>query len=177
MRWVPWLAAYSGARPGELCQLRKQDFILDDGVKCVALLPDAGTIKTGAFRHVPLHSDLIAQGIWEMVQNADDGPLFYDKSLTSARPWENTTAYLSEWVRRVVKITDDRISPSHAWRHWFKTKGRTAGIPEVYLDVICGHAPATEGGKYGDYEAPALLREIERLPAIEIRSARGEPDA
>jgi integrase len=54
-RWVPWLAAYTGARPGELCQLRGEDFKEVDGIKCVALLPDAGTIKTRKYRYVPLH--------------------------------------------------------------------------------------------------------------------------
>ncbi len=63
-RWVPWICAYTGARAGEVCQLRKQDFIEIDGVRCIALLPDAGTIKSGKFRYVPLHPALLDQGLW-----------------------------------------------------------------------------------------------------------------
>lgn len=170
MRWVPWIGAYTGARPGEICQLRRQDFIEVEGIKCFALLPDAGTIKTGKFRHVPIHAHLLEQGIWEFATSAPQGPLFYDRRLTSDRPWENTTSFLSEWVRKDVGVSDREVRPGHGWRHWFKAKGRTAGIAEEYLDAICGHAPASEGRKYGGYEPPALLREIERFPRIEISS-------
>lgn len=31
-RWVPWLLAYTGARPGEITQLRKGDVIDRDGI-------------------------------------------------------------------------------------------------------------------------------------------------
>ncbi|CDP51563.1 hypothetical protein [Devosia sp. DBB001] len=167
-RWVPWIAAYTGARPGEVCQLRKEDFREIDGIKCLALLPDAGTIKTGKFRYVPLHPHLIEQGLWEFAAKAKTGPLFYNGALSSEQPWVQTVQMLGEWVRAVAKVTDPRIRPNHAWRHWFKSKGRTAGIPDSYLDVICGHTLPTQGGNYGEYEPPALLREIEKLPAISL---------
>ncbi|MCZ7453340.1 DUF6538 domain-containing protein [Rhizobium rhizogenes] len=171
MRWVPWICAYTGARAGEVCQLRKQDFIEVDGVKCIALLPDAGTIKTGQFRHVPLHPHLLKQGLWQFAGKAKNGPLFFNGSLKSAQPWVQTVQILGEWVRAVAKVTDTRIGPNHAWRHWFKSKGRTAGIDNVYLDAICGHSLPTQGNNYGEFEPCALFREICKLPAIEIRTA------
>lgn len=94
MRWVPWICAYTGARAGEVCQLRKQDFVEVDGVKCIALLPDAGTIKTDRFRHVPLHPHLLEQGLWRFAQFAKAGPLFYNSKLTSAQPWVQTVQVL-----------------------------------------------------------------------------------
>lgn len=168
MRWVPWICAYTGARAGEVCQLRKQDFIEIDGVKCIALLPDAGTIKTGQFRHVPLHPHLLEQGLWQFVGGEKAGPLFYNGSLKSAQPWVQTVQILGEWVRAVAKVTDKRIGPNHAWRHWFKSKGRTAGIDNVYLDAICGHSLPTQGNNYGEFEPRALFREICKLPSIQI---------
>jgi integrase len=171
MRWVPWICAYTGARAGEVCQLRKQDFIEIDGVMCIALLPDAGTIKTGQFRHVPLHPHLLEQGLWQFAGSAKAGPLFYNGSLKSAQPWVQTVQILGEWVRAVAKVTDPRIGPNHAWRHWFKSKGRTAGIDNVYLDAICGHSLPTQGNNYGEFEPRALFREICRLPSIEIKKS------
>jgi integrase len=141
-----------------------------DGVKCFALLPDAGTIKTGRFRNVPIHIDLLNQGIWDFAMASKDGPLFYNAAAKSATPWEGTTGFVGEWVRNTVKVTDEDIGPNHAWRHWFKSKGRSADISDSYLDAICGHAPANEGKRYGKYEAKALLREIEKLPTIVLRS-------
>lgn len=167
-RWVPWLAAYTGARPGELCQLRGEDFKEIDGIKCVALLPDAGTIKTRKYRYVPLHPHLVELGVWKFASRSSRGPLFYNAALVSDQPWVQTVQMLGEWVRDVAKVTDMRVRPNHAWRHWFKSKGRTAGIDDAYLDVICGQVLPTAGRNYGEYEPVALLREIEKFPVIKI---------
>jgi integrase len=42
-RWVPWLCAYTGARPGEMTQLRGADVIERDGVHAIRITPEAGT--------------------------------------------------------------------------------------------------------------------------------------
>lgn len=175
-RWVPWICAYTGARAGEVAQLRKKDFAVIEGVQCVALLPDAGTIKTRKFRYVPLHPVLIEQGLWAFAQKAKAGPLFYNAELTSEQPWVQTVQMLGEWVRETAKVTDDRISPNHAWRHWFKSKGRTANIGDSYLDVICGQALPTAGRNYGEYEPPALLREIAKLPVLSLADDAADTD-
>src|SRR6185312_12274953 len=60
-RWVPWLMAYTGARVGEITQLRKKDVIERDGINALRFTPDAGTVKTGRARVVPLHEHLIVQ--------------------------------------------------------------------------------------------------------------------
>jgi hypothetical protein len=44
-RWAPWLCAYSGARAGEITQLRKQDIQRRDGFVVMKITPDAGTVK------------------------------------------------------------------------------------------------------------------------------------
>ena len=41
------------------------------------LTPEAGTIKTGEMRVVPLHEHIIAQGFLDMVKAVGKGPLFY----------------------------------------------------------------------------------------------------
>ena len=38
----------------------------------------------------------------------------------------------------------------HSLRHTFKTLGHNAKLPEYILDQICGHAPVTEGARYGE---------------------------
>jgi integrase len=53
-RWCPWLAAYSGARMGELTQLRGVDIVERDGIHAMKISPEAGTTKTGKARTVPL---------------------------------------------------------------------------------------------------------------------------
>ncbi len=69
--WVPALALYTGARAGELCQLRVEDVEKVDGVKCLnlSLFDRAGRrvedkrLKTRASeRYVPLHPALLKAG-------------------------------------------------------------------------------------------------------------------
>jgi len=79
-RWVPWLCAYSGARPGEITQLRGGDIEDRNGLYVLKLTPDAGTMKTGQIRVVPLHEHIIAQGFIAMVQRVGKGALFYNDS-------------------------------------------------------------------------------------------------
>ncbi|MET3299215.1 hypothetical protein [Bradyrhizobium diazoefficiens] len=79
-RWVPWLCAYSGARPGEITQLRGSDIEDRKGLIVMKLTPEAGTIKTSKARVVPLHEHIIAQGFMEMVKRIGKGALFYNDS-------------------------------------------------------------------------------------------------
>lgn len=62
-RWIPWLCAYSGARVGEIAQLRGEDFLVKDGVACFGITPEAGSEKNDRARIVPVHPHLLAQGI------------------------------------------------------------------------------------------------------------------
>jgi hypothetical protein len=63
-RWVPWICAYTGARPGEACQLRAEDIRQHPkyGFWYARITPEAGTVKGNEAREVPLHSHLIEQG-------------------------------------------------------------------------------------------------------------------
>jgi integrase len=77
-RWVPWLCAYSGARPGEITQLRGKDIERRGKINVIKLTPAAGTSKTGRTRVVPLHAHLIEQGFLNFVRDRGEGPLFYN---------------------------------------------------------------------------------------------------
>jgi integrase len=76
-RWVPWVCAYSGARLSEVCQLRREDIVCLEGVWCMRLVPEAGSLKTAnAERTVPLHPALVAEGFLRFVEAVPGGPLF-----------------------------------------------------------------------------------------------------
>ena len=76
-RWVPWLCAYSGARPGEMTQLRGADVVERDGVHGLRITPEAGTVKNKKTRLVPVHDHLIEQGFLEFAKKHGAGPMFY----------------------------------------------------------------------------------------------------
>lgn len=168
IRWVPWICAYTGARAGEITQLRREDFVQEHGIECIRITPEAGSVKTGQYRTVPLHPHLIELGILEFVKGCPAGPLFYlpntRKKSNGHKTSDNTTAKVGEWVRDTVGITDPRIRPNHAWRHRFKTIARDVDIAPRYMDAIQGHDDGSASSDYGENTMKALYREIQKLP-------------
>lgn len=173
-RWVPWICAYSGARVGEIAQLRKQDIQQRDGVWLFWITPEAGTVKDGNSRYVAIHPDLIQQGFLHFVEKSRTGPLFYSESRRRGGSLENPTAKkvgerLAAWIRS-EGFTDMRVAPNHAWRHRFKTLARRHQIDAGARDYMQGHVSSTEAEQYGDFEPAVLLAEISKLPAYSISS-------
>jgi integrase len=177
-RWVPWLCAYTGSRPGEACQLRAEDVRQHkDGFWTINITPEAGTVKGNVARVVPLHEHLVEQGFIVFAQAKRFGPLFYDPNgrrkadddptNPTRQPWVKARDKISEWVR-ALGVNDTGISPNHAWRHTFKRRAARAGIERRIRFAMCGHSSKEEGD---DYETPTiedLAAEVERFPRYEI---------
>lgn len=172
-RWVPWICAYSGARVSEVTQLRAQDFRQEQGVWVFRISPEAGAVKTDKPRTVPLHPDLIRQGLLDFVSANGDGPLFYREARArrggAARehPSKTVAGRLAEWVRK-IGVTDPKVQPNHGWRHLFMTLCRTHDVGEEARYFIVGHTKRDTGQHYGEASATGLYREISKLPAFEM---------
>jgi integrase len=176
-RWCPWLAAYSGARMGELTQLRGVDIVEQDGVHAMKISPEAGTTKTGKARTVPLHEHLIEQGFLAFVKTNGKWPLFYNEPKqptlsddpTNPRKPRSVKARenVAVWVRS-LGVDDPELSPNHAWRHTFKAMGFRCGISEKVLDAIVGHAPASVGRGYGEPTLADKAQELCKFPRYRI---------
>jgi integrase len=176
-RWVPWLCAYTGARVGEITQLRAMDIRQEEGVWVAHITPEAGPIKTYEARSVPLHPHLIEQGIVKLAHAGDAAPLFYNEGTGNAvNPASKIRAAdLAKWVR-TLGVTAPQ--PNHGWRHRFKTVTRAVGIPEHVADRIQGHTPRNAGGKYGFVPLATLRDAIDRIPRYETgRPAEGAGQA
>ena len=167
-RWAPWLCAYTGARIGEIVQLRKEDIRREGDVWAIKITPEAGSQKDHMRRDVMLHRHLTELGFPEFVEHSRDGYLFLNvKSGGDIRgPWRTAKNRITTFVRRVV--TDKGVAPNHGWRHLFKTIGREAGIEDSVLDGICGHAQPTEGRKYGSVPIPVQIAAFAKFPRFVI---------
>ncbi|MFC0589722.1 DUF6538 domain-containing protein [Novosphingobium aquiterrae] len=165
-RWVPWLCAYTGARVGEITQLRAKDIRQEQGIWVVHITPDAGSVKTYEARSVPLHPHLIEQGVTALAKAGNTSPLFYRQGAgNGVNPASAIRAAdLAKWVR-TLGITAP--APNHGWRHRWKSVSRAVGIPAEIADRIQGHAPSNEGGKYGVTSLSALRDAIHLVPRIE----------
>src|SRR5262249_32930626 len=171
-RWVPWLCAYTGARSGEITQLRGVDVLLH-GVPAIKITPEAGTVKTRKPRTVPLHEHLIKQGFLTFAKESGRGPLFYNEPKGTHEAQEATNPrkpryvkareHLAAWVRD-LGITDPEVKPNHAWRETFKQIGHRHDISERLLDAIAGHAPISTGPGYGVPEFGDLAGAMQKLP-------------
>lgn len=176
-RWVPWICAYSGARAGEITQLRGMDIQQIGNDYFARLTPSAGRMKTRKARTIPLHEHLISQGFLEFVEGARGGPLFYDaKRLIASGPGkkrprqsaaERSRSRLGAWVRS-LGITDPELSPNHAWRHTFKAQAARNGMDERYSDAITGHTPQSTGRSYTKPIAEDLAQAIKKFPRYKL---------
>lgn len=166
-RWVPWLCAYTGARVGEMVQLRKEDVRLEEGIWVIRITPEAGTVKGGQPRDVPVHPHLVDQGFPDFVNSAPDGHLFM-WSGTDRAAWRTAKNRLTDFIRSIV--TDKGVQPNHGWRHTFKTIGSEARISDRVLDAICGHKPRTVGETYGGVTIAAKFGALSMFPKYEINS-------
>jgi integrase len=167
-RWVPWLAAYTGARVGELAQLRKQDVQKDGDHWTIRLTPEAGTIKTNEARTVVLHRHLVELGFPAFVEAAPAGHLFLRPSNSGdvLGPLQGLKNRLAEFSRSIVR--DPNVAPMHGFRHRFKTLGMEAGISTRVLDAIQGHAAKTASDGYGEVTVKAMADAMAKLRRVEV---------
>lgn len=164
------MCAYTGARVGEITQLRKADVKKRDGHWLIHVTPEAGTTKTRKARWVALHPALEGAGFLEFVDGSPEGPLFMDPRASrggKTPPSERISQRLGEWVRE-IGVTDPEVQPNHGWRHRFKTLGRDFDLRPDALRYIQGHAPLGADEHYGDHKARALFREISKLPVLDL---------
>lgn len=174
-RWVPWLCAYTGARVGEIVQLRKEDIRFHkgvgggEGVYTITITPEAGTVKDKEVREVVLHPHLVEMGFPDFVKVSKAGPLFLAvRAGEDIRgKWRATKNRLAEFAREVVP--DVRVKPNHGWRHLFQTRGHEAGIADSVLDGIGGWAPSSVARGYGDVTLQAQVAAFEKFPRFDIR--------
>jgi len=167
-RWIPWLLAYTGARVGEMAQLRKEDVRREGKYWSVTITPEAGTVKSDEARRVVLHPHLVALGFIKFVKGARPGHLFLKPSDEGdvRGPLQGLTNRLGEFVRAIVP--DKGVDPNHGWRHRFKTVCRAVGIDAEVRDFIQGHAPRNVAERYGEMPIRAQAKAIAKLPRYKV---------
>ena len=169
-RWTPWLCAFSGARISEMTQIRSQDVRLERGIHYLRITPEAGSVKTGVYRDVPLHPQLIELGFLEFVASAPAGALFYDDRTerdSKRHPAKYTAQRMATWVRS-LKLAPVEVDPNHGWRHRFKTIMRDVAADHAVVDAIQGHAARTAGENYGNVSLEAKAAAIQKLPRYDV---------
>lgn len=166
--WVPLLAAYSGARLAELCNLRVADVVERDGVLLLDINEDAGSVKSAAgIRTVPVHSELLRLGFSDFVadRRAAGASRLFDLYEQPSRPGPT---YLSDWFRkyRTAQGCGARWQDLPAMRTTVSTKLRDVhpALNESLILALLGHEGTNTGQvHYTVHDARALHRAMEAL--------------
>ncbi|MFB9915954.1 tyrosine-type recombinase/integrase [Gluconobacter kanchanaburiensis] len=139
---ITMVAAYSGMRLGEICNLRNEDIETIDGVLCFRICAhpeDSWSPKTEAGeRLVPIHSTLLDWGILN-VQKTGEKYLFSElKTSTDG----NRGADFSRAFSRYKMMME--LPPAvtfHGFRHTVSTllRNQNSDIRELWIDALLGH--------------------------------------
>jgi integrase len=157
--WLPLIALFTGARQGELAQLRIGDLRQDHetGIWFFDISTEGGrTIKTASSRRkVPVHPELERLGLLRYRQSLLDkgaslqAPLWpdfkFDTKAGRAGPW-------SKWFNRYLRDKAGVVEGGkvfHSFRHTFKRMARDAGLSEEMHDALTGHTGGGVGRSYG----------------------------
>ena len=139
---MPLLAAFSGARPTELTQLRKEDLRIEAGRWIMRITPKAGSVKTGQFSDVPLDPQLVSLGFADYSQKPQLGRCVIghlrrrNRSRARARyPVRSANGRTAwGWCRTVFNRTMAFATGTRLWAlsrvHPFASSTRTKAIPE-----------------------------------------------
>lgn len=186
--WLPLIALLTGARQGELAQLRVADLQQEPetGLWFFDIGTDGGrTIKTASSRRkVPMHPELERIGLLRHRQRLlDQGTILQgalwpdlqsDKQGRRAGPW-------SKWFNRYLRDNagvEDAAKVFHSFRHTFKRMARDAGVPEEVHDALTGHSGGGVGRSYGrGFGLRALAEAIGRVDVPEaVKALRSATD-
>ncbi len=166
--WVPLLGMFTGARIGELMQVRCADVQEIAGVPVLFITDeDEGQhLKTMASqRMVPIHSELIRLGFLDYVsKTANNG----DAALWPAAPMRKgkSGGYFSHWFgiyRRDMGF--GKYPDFHCMRHTVRSALANAEVAEPMIDQLVGHeVKGSTGAKTYTHRTISQMKEaIERI--------------
>lgn len=141
--WVPLLGLYTGARVGELCQLRVQDVEQTKAGPFLRITDEAegATVKTEAgIRRVPVHPELVRLGFMEYVEATRKSGAVNLWPVMKFRK-NKPGGYFSDWVNSFHKeATGNPKAPVfHELRHTVRSALFAAKVDRATIGRIIGH--------------------------------------
>lgn len=175
--WLPYLAAYSGARLGELAQLLASDVRQLHGVWILHVTPegsDAKSTKTaGSARVVPLHSRLIELGFLDyharMVARSEN-QLFPELKPDTRGHFSRTPSRFFAGYFTHIGVKEDKSRNFHSFRHSATDAFRRGGYMDEAFAPLLGHSEATTTGLYGVVPQGNLSERVKMIEAIAFPS-------
>lgn len=169
--WIPLLGLFTGARVGELCQLRASDVITRDGQVFISVNDEGegSTVKTAAgVRQIPVHSELVRLGFLDYVHDIrkrGEERLWPALKLGS-RPGLAFSNWFSAFREKALLDVPD----FHSLRHTVRTKMGRAKIPSTTQDRVIGHETRGSVGdkRYNHIADDQLVEAVESITYPEL---------
>ena len=146
--WVTMIAAYSGARLNEICQLDTYDIQQHSGIWVMNLTGDSEdkSIKTHAGnRIVPLHPRLLKLGFLNYVQQIRNGD--HQKLFPNLKKMVSTGygTLISRWFDRYLKRLGIKKKGKnfHSFRHTVVNHLTSKQVYEPFIKELIGHSHGT----------------------------------
>lgn len=134
---VASIAAYSGMRIGEICNLQPEHIIVIDGITCFQVLEGK---TSNAARIVPIASKILPM-VLERCQKPYNGFLFYRASITKREDGKRSSWHVNRFGRLKRDILPDSENKVfHSFRHSVISKLNAAGVDEGRVALLVGHS-------------------------------------
>ncbi|WP_278368816.1 tyrosine-type recombinase/integrase [Acetobacter orientalis] len=159
------IALYTGMRLGELCNLRTQDIVTVNGIRCFHVRPhpeDNWSPKTAAgTRLIPLHSHLLQWGVLDLVQEGEHY-LFPDLNPSARGRGTDFAQAFSKFKKRLGL---PETVTFHSFRHTVSTKLRNQSgtIRELWIDTLLGHEASHRSQGTTTYTSGIAVQNLQQV--------------
>lgn len=171
--WVPLLAAFSGARLEELCQLHVSDIRQVDGIWCIDIneeiadekqhgrsSPEKKLKTASSQRAIPIHRQLVAIGFLKFVEQQKEAQqvrLFHELRKRRDGYGQDVSRWFGVY-RKTCGILTGEKKTFHSFRHVALDNLKQQGIPSEKIAGIAGHEHGSITlDRYGKVYNPAAL--------------------
>jgi integrase len=170
--WIPLLGLFTGARIGELAQLRTTDITNEDETPVLRINDENGKrLKTEASRRsIPIHPELIRLGLLdyaEAIRTTGNESLWPILTVNSDRPGLSISNWFGRY-RRSAGLTE-AYPDFHSFRHLVRTHMSKAKIPDKVQDAITGHETQGSTGTRV-YQGVDLEDRLEAIRSLSYKS-------
>ncbi|RRW88472.1 integrase [Pandoraea apista] len=163
------LLLHTGARLGEVGQLRCEDFVTRSGLLCVRFTAEAGPLKTAdSERTVPLPANLTGDAWfadWVERLSGRAGHALPTLNDRNKGPSDIGARWFAKF-REVTGLPAGTLKGSHRFRHWLRTALAEAGVNAETADAITGHAATGSSGRRIYTAAASLPTMVEALNRV-----------
>nr|WP_249198986.1 tyrosine-type recombinase/integrase [Gluconobacter kondonii] len=171
---ITMIAAYSGMRLGEICNLRNEDIETIDGVPCFRICAhpeDNWSPKTEAGeRLVPIHSALLD---WGILNFGKTGEKYLFSDLKDSQDGNRGADFSRAFSRYKTMMELPPAITFHGFRHTVSTllRNQNSDIRELWIDTLLGHEASHKSQGATTYLSGIEMQNLKRtVEAIQYPS-------